>query len=174
MLLGGALILIPGRNIILKATERKDQLLHELPRFLDLLQTALYINLPVEEAITITARSLEGTVLSEEFQDAMSDVKLGARDWQGALEKIAKKYDIDEFSDFVLDLTISYHKGLNIYDMVTRRGKDLKQSNLFLMREKAAKLTNTILLPITLFEMAPLLILMMLPIIYQLNSAGVI
>ena len=172
LLIGIVCAFIPGQKINVGAKARRDAVLHELPRFLDLLETALYINLPIEEAISITTENLEGTVLAEEFNDALSDVKLGARNWQGALEKVAKKFDIDEFSDFVLDLTISYNKGLNIHDMVVKRNKNLKQTNLFWMRERAMSLNNTILIPITVFEMVPLLALMMLPLILQLNTTN--
>lgn len=173
IVIGGLLVFVPGQKTLSDAEQRKNALFQELPRFLDLFQTALYINLPVEEAIKITAKNLEGTVLSEEFMDAMSDVKIGARSWQMALERISRKYDIDEFSDFVLDLILSYNKGLNIYEMVKRRNNDLKQTSLLTMRERAIKLSNTILLPISLFEILPLIGILMIPIILQLNATGI-
>ena len=150
----------------------KAQIVDEMPRFLDMLQTALYINIPVEEAIEITAKHLKGTLLADEFLQTLAEMQLGAYGWQTALEKMSRKYEVDIFSDFVLDIVTAYDKGVSIYDVVVRQNKEIKQSNMLTMKENANKLNSTILIPIAAFKLMPLIIMLCIPIIIQLRGSG--
>lgn len=164
-------ILFPGKAEESKAKNRRICLTQELPRFLDLLETALYINLPISSAIEVTVKHLEDTVIAEEFNEAMMFAKIGAGDWQTALLNIADRYSVDEFSDFVMDLIISYEKGLSIYESVKKKNEDIKQTELMRAKEKATKLNTMVLIPIVIFKIVPLLAIMLVPIIIQLNNA---
>ena len=149
---------------------KKFKMVDELPRFIDLLQTALQINMPVEDAIILTAKNLNDTVLAGEFLNAVADMQMGVHDWQAALERLARNYEVDALSDFVLDLVTSYNKGVPIADAVARKSRDVKQSNLLAMKERASRLTSTILLPVLLFKVVPLLALLCIPIILQITT----
>lgn len=149
---------------------KKFRMVDELPRFIDLLQTALQINMPVEDAIILTAKNLGDTVLAGEFLNAVADMQMGVHDWQAALERLARNYEVDALSDFVLDLVTSYNKGVPIADVVARKSRDIKQSNLLSMKERASRLTSTILLPVLGFKVVPLLSLLCIPIIQQITT----
>lgn len=149
------------------------QIVAEMPRFLDMLQTALYINMPVEEAISITAKHLKGTLLADEFAKTVAEIQLGAFGWQTALENMSHKYEVDIFSDFVLDIVTAYDKGIPIYDVVARKNKEIKQTNLLTLKENASKLNSTIVIPIAIFKLLPLIVILCIPIIYQLRDTGV-
>lgn len=149
---------------------RKQKLEYELPRFLDLFYTALSINLSVEDAIIVTCQNMKNSVLSEEFLASIADTQMGASNWQEALEKLSEKYAIDSLSDFVLDLINTFNKGASILASVERQSKDIKKNNLLTMKENASKLSNTILIPILIFKIFPVLALIIIPIIQQLNS----
>lgn len=170
LIIGIPLVFFEVQKIEKKTRLKKFQMLEELPRFIDLLQTALQINLPVEEAILITAQSLSDTVLAQELLASIADTQLGIYDWQAAMEKMAQKYEIDALSDFTLDLVTAYNKGVPVLDAVARKGRDIKQSNLLSMKERASKLTSTILLPVLGFKVVPLLALLCIPIIQQISS----
>ena len=154
------------------ANKRRFAIANELPRFLDMLHTALLIGLPVDKAIEITASNLKGTVLSEELLETLTDTQMGAYTWQEALEQLASRYGVDTFSDFVLDINNSYNLGASIQEAVARKSKEIKQTNLVAMKERAAKLTNTILVPVLLFKIIPIMALMLIPVITELNSSG--
>lgn len=164
-------VLFTGKDKEVEAKNRRLKLSQELPRFLDLLETALYINLPISSAIEVTVKHLDDTVIAEEFNEAMMFAKLGAGNWQTALLNIADRYSIDEFSDFVMDLIISYEKGLSIYESVRKKNDDIKQTELMRAKEKATKLNTMVLIPIVIFKIIPLLAVMLIPIIVQLNEA---
>lgn len=170
LLLSIPLIFFPAQQADKAAKVKKFRMIEELPRFIDLFGTALMINMPVEEAILTTAKSLPDSLLAKEFLRAIAETKLGVYDWQDALENMSRKYEVDVLSDFSLDLINSYNKGVPIADAVARKSKDIKQSNLLTMKERATKLTSTILLPVLGFKVLPLLALLCVPIIQQIMT----
>lgn len=165
-------VTLPIHFVETAADKRKFVIADELPRFLDMLHTALLIGVPIDSAIELTAHNLRGTVLAEELLETLADTKVGAYSWQEALERLAERYNVDPFSDFVLDINNSYNLGASIQESVARKSEEIKKTNLVAMKERAAKLTNTILLPVLLFKIVPILALMLIPIVMELNKAG--
>lgn len=160
----------PTASVAGKAQSKKDQFESEIPRFLDLLQTALKINLPIASAIKITAESIPG-ILSTELLKALIITEVGNTSWQNALYDIAQKYEVDSFSDFVLDIVTAYQKGADIIDSIERQSRDLKTTSLLKAKENAAKATSMILLPVVFFKMLPLLAILFIPIIIQVMES---
>lgn len=153
-----------------KAEKRKKEFESELPRFLDLLQTALKIELPIATAIKITAESVSG-ILSDELLAALTITEVGISNWQDALYEIAERYEVDAFSDFVLDIVTAYKKGSDITESVERQSRDLKTSTLLKAKEDASKATSLVLIPVVIFKMLPLMAILFLPVILQLVRA---
>lgn len=153
-----------------KANERKFQLEQDLPRFLDLFATAIAVNIPVEEAITLTCSSIDNSVLSEELLATMADAQMGATNWQTALENLANDYQVDSLSDFVVDLLTSYEKGSSIQESIERQNKEIKKQSLLKMKERAAKLKNSVLVPIVLFKFVPMIGMFLIPVSVQVST----
>lgn len=172
LLISALLIYYPMKNTTSKLNKKREQMRQELPRFLDMLHTALIVGLPAETAIKKTATHLSGTILGQEFLKSLVSSQVGALSWQKALEDLAKNYEIDSLSDFVLDLVTSYNNGTSIVESVTRKSADIKHSNLLHAKEKAGKMTNIILFPVLLLKILPLVVMLAIPIISQLNDAG--
>lgn len=152
-----------------EAKLRKRKMADDLPRFIDLFATAVEIGVPVENAIKTTAQNIP-CVVSEELLLIMAETELGAKSWQRALEEVALKYDVSVFSDFVLALVASYEKGVPIAEIVVRKSSEIKQANLLEAKERAAKLSNTVLVPVLIFKILPLLAIMLIPIMRQISS----
>ena len=155
------------RKVHSDAMGKKADLSSELSRFVDLLLSALEINLPVEIAIAQTAESVPG-ILSSELRKSFAETQVGAMNWQQALEKIAHKYEIDQLSDFVSDIITAYNKGISVTDAVARKSYEIKQSVLLIAKERTAKMSNNILVPVTIFKIIPLMAVMMIPIVSQI------
>ena len=149
------------------AAMKKVTLQAEMSRFVDLLLSALEINLPVEIAIAQTAESVP-CILSDELRRSLAETRMGAKSWQRALEEIAAKYEVDQLSDFVLDVITAYNKGVSVTEAVARKSYEIKQSALLLAKEKTAKTSNIILVPVTIFKIIPLMAVMMIPIVSQI------
>lgn len=157
------------QQLVKKANEYRKQMADDLPHFIDLFQTAIEIGVPVESAIRVTAQNIP-CLVSQELLFAMAETELGAKNWQRALEEIALRYDVGVFSDFVLALVASYEKGIPIVEIVERKSMEIKQINLLDAKERAARLSNTILLPVMVFKILPLLAIMLIPIMVQISA----
>lgn len=145
-----------------KAQRMRDQVANELPRFLDLLQSELDVGLPIETAIRLLSERMD-TLLAREFLTSLNEVQMGASGWQEALENLAAKYEVETLTDFVLNVNTAFSRGIDIADVVTQKTKDIKDSHVLGVKERAGKATNTILLPITLFQIVPMIAFLMIP-----------
>lgn len=164
------LVFFEQQRLNSKAEEMKEQVAAELPRFLDILQTELIVGLPIETSIYIICEKFD-SLISREFLEALNEMELGISGWQQALEKVAAKYDIETLSDFVLDVSTSYMKGVSITDSVVRKTKEVKETHLLNIKERAGKATNTMLIPMAIFQFIPLIILIMFPTMIQIFNA---
>lgn len=164
------LVFFEQQRLNSKAEEMKEQVAAELPRFLDILQTELIVGLPIETSIYIICEKFN-SLISREFLEALNEMELGISGWQQALEKVAAKYDIETLSDFVLDVSTSYMKGVSITDSVVRKTKEVKETHLLNIKEKAGKATNTMLIPMAIFQFIPLIVLIMFPTMIQIFNA---
>lgn len=164
------LVFFEQQRLNSKAEEMKEQVAAEIPRFLDILQTELIVGLPIETSIYIICEKFD-SLISREFLEALNEMELGISGWQQALEKVAAKYDIETLSDFVLDVSTSYMKGVSITDSVVRKTKEVKDTHLLNIKEKAGKATNTMLIPMAIFQFIPLFVLIMFPTMIQIFNA---
>lgn len=164
------LVFFEQQRLNSKAEEMKERVAAELPRFLDILQTELIVGLPIETSIYIICEKFD-SLISREFLEALNEMELGISGWQQALEKVAAKYDIETLSDFVLDVSTSYMKGVSITDSVVRKTKEVKETHLLNIKERAGKATNTMLIPMAIFQFIPLIVLIMFPTMIQIFNA---
>lgn len=159
--------IMPAKKLSEKAKEKQRELENSLPRFFDLLYTALKINMPVFAAIEQTANCMDG-ILSEELLASLAEVKMGVASWQNALYKLAQKYEVEEFTDFVLDITTAYEKGVPVAKLVEQKSKEIKQTSVFKAKERAAKLSSTIIFPVFGLELVPVFVILFVPILFQI------
>lgn len=174
ILIAMLLCFLPTKMLVSKLEQKKLKMELELPRFLDMLHTALLVDIPIDIAIKETAECLSELTISKELLNSLVYVQVGALSWQDALENLAKDYEIDNISNFVLDIVTTYKNGTSIVESVERQSKDIKASNLLSAKERAGKLTNIILFPILGFKIAPFVVFLSIPIIMQLNGSGFI
>ncbi len=151
-----------------KAEEKKQQIRSEFPRFIGLLSTELAVGIPIDIAIEKLSRKYDA-LISKEFLNSLNDVKLGAVGWQTALYDISAKYRIDDFSDFVMDVTTAFNKGTSIAEAVAERSRELKSKRLYEVKERAARAENMILIPIALFQFVPMIAYTLLPTITSIR-----
>lgn len=151
------------------AEAKKSALLLEFPRFIDMLLSALEVGFPIDVAIIQVSNNVPG-IISNELKKSVAEMQIGAKSWKDALESIARKYEIDLFSDFVLDVTTAYDKGVSVTESVARKAYVIKQSALLRAKERVAKMSTSVLVPIVIFKIIPLLAIMMVPIVIQIVS----
>ena len=163
MMLSVAIMNAPKRKAKSTAEDRKARFDSEIPRFLDMLDSGLIAGMTIQNAIEYTTRYLDG-VLAEEMRLALAETELGAKDWNEALVDVASKYANPNFSDFAVDLSTAYNKGVSVIEAVERKSRQIKSANLLTAKEKAAALTSKILVPTMMFKMIPLMAALLIPV----------
>ncbi len=163
MMLSVAIMNAPKRKAKSTAENRKARFDSEIPRFLDMLDSGLIAGMTIQNAIEYTTRYLDG-VLAEEMRLALAETELGAKDWNEALVDVASKYANPNFSDFAVDLSTAYNKGVSVIEAVERKSRQIKSANLLTAKEKAAALTSKILVPTMMFKMIPLMAALLIPV----------
>lgn len=162
------MILYPTSRMHTGAEEKKNEFESCIPRYLDLLQAALEV-MPIEQAIRQSAERID-SLLSRELLDALGDVTLGASNWREALEDVARRYQIDMFSELVLDINVAYEKGIDILDPIKRKKKEYMETYLQHKKEKMMRIKSKILFPIVIFKIFPVLGFLLVPVIVQLQN----
>lgn len=170
LIVSTALIFAERKKVARNAKRIRAMIASELPRYLDLLQTALTIGVSIDKAILLSSEALKGTFLADRFHTTIINAQMGATNWQTALWNMAHTYDVDILSDFVLETITAYEKGVRFDEAVKNKSAMIKQTNHIRTKEKASKLTSGILIPILIFKIVPILALLVIPIIIQLNS----
>ena len=165
-------VFLPLSSLKSNAKKKRTKMADELPRFLDMLYTALVLDLPIDRAIQLTADHLQNTEIGKEFQYSLAEARLKNENWTEALYNLQRSAGINELSDFILDVSTAYKNGTSIKDAVARKSADIKETNILSMKERASRLTNTILFPILIFKILPLLAILGIPIVEELNNTG--
>lgn len=160
---------VPLMRVQDEANRQIAEFSEQLPRFLDLLEIALSVEMPVTEAIKRVAQSIGG-VLGEELLECLAENEIGAKTWQSGLVELAHVYDDEDFSDFAIDLIASYEKGNKITDTIRIKSAQIKEARLVVAREEGAKMTVTILVPTVIFKLAPILAIMFIPLMQQISD----
>ena len=156
----------PLQRIKKDASERITLIQDDLPRFVILLEKAM--DLPVDQAILITAGKFRSP-LSDDLIQGFHEASLGVSGgWQKTLITLAKQYSITEFSSLVLDILNAYNNGSDIREAVTRKGKELEQSQLYSIEEKDSKIRTLVFIPVILFKLVPVTVLLILPMVMSL------
>lgn len=163
---GICLMLVEKSRISSKAEKRQNEIDANIPDFLDLLKTELDVGVPVEIAVYNICEKKDD-LLSREFFRTMKEMQLGASDWCSALEAMADRYNVDSLTEFVLETTTAYRNGTSIAGAVRRKSESIRKSYLLIIKEKAGKATNTVLLPMTLCQIIPMIIFLMIPTMLQ-------
>ena len=159
----------PVRLVEGKAEAARAEFSRDLVPFLNILQCALEAGLPVERAIGLISERMDG-ILAKEIRAAYTDAKLGAVAWTDVLESVAEIYEVDRFSELVLNVSGAIRRGVPITEVVERQNRETKTSHLADMRQAAGAATNYILLPTAVCQLLPIVGIMLVPVLVSLKG----
>lgn len=152
----------PEKKVRSQAEERLFLIKDDLPRFISLLEKAM--DLPIDQAILVTAARFESP-LSDDLMDCIHRVALGADGWQSTLIELAHTYNMEIFSDLVLEIVNSYEQGNNIRHLINRKVYELEQIRLYDVETHDSKIKSMIFLPVIALKVLPLMVLICLPML---------
>lgn len=151
-----------------RSRDRLERIKEDLPRFVVLLEKAM--DLPVEQALKITAEKFESP-LSTDIIDSFHRATLGiSGGWQASLVGLAKRYDIDPFSSFVLDIINAYEQGIDIREAIVRKQKELEEERIYDVQAHDSMIKTIVFIPVIVFKLIPVAALICLPMLFSVQG----
>ena len=150
------------------AKRKKFQVEEELPRFVELLSIALQLKMPIDQAIRRTAEKVDNS-FSRELLEIMEKSNITSMGWVAAHEDMTEKYEVPVLNDFVLNIVSAYTKGVDVYDSVVEQLDSMKKQHLNNLTARAKALDNKIMIPIMAGVLAPIVVMVLLPTMTQIN-----
>lgn len=171
--IGGLLFYIlkvmPTANIQKQILLRKEEIERRMPEFLELLSSITASGLNISEALNKVCFNSVG-VIEREFSKVLLESKLNGGDWRKAMEDMAFKNDIEILSDVISDILISHEKGTPISSVLKQTADTARKLKINAILEKAKKLSVKIIIPMVIFNFLPIMVLFMLPLIWQFTQ----
>ena len=151
-----------------RSKNRLERVKEDLPRYVVLLEKAM--DLPIEQALRITSEKFKSP-LSTDLIDSFNEASLGVSSgWQGTLVMLAKRYDIDSFSSFVLDIINAYEQGIDIREAVLRKQKELEEERIYDVQAHDSMLKTIVFIPVIIFKLIPVAALICLPMLMAVQG----
>lgn len=148
-----------------KIKKRKESIISDLPNFLDLLYSACKSGQNIVPAIEKICNKYPG-YLADDFKETITTFKINGGDFQAACEDMIERNDIDELSNVLSDIIISYEKGDTvIVETLKQESIMMKEYQLAQNEEIANKKSATLMIPMMVFFLLPILAFLLLPML---------
>ena len=159
----------PEAKIKSQAMEKKFAIEDNLTYFSDLLITALRTKIPVWDALVRTSKYYD-SVLSDEILDINKKALTSDKSWNKQLEELALKYDSPNLSEFISNIITASETGSDFVKVINDTSDYLKTSKLNRVQEDAKKFGTTMLFPLMIFKLLPIMMLIMIPAMSQVQN----
>ena len=150
-------------------TERKKRVLSvrvDLPFVIDLLALSTEAGLDFIGSIQRLVRKMEGSVLSQEFNSVLKDIKLGSPRGK-ALRSMGRRLAIPEVTSFVAVIIDADATGASIAQVLKDQSDQMRVERFTRAEKAGAKASQAILLPLMMFILPAVFIMVFGPIILQ-------
>ena len=162
----------PSMSISSLANKRQEAITKSLPFAIDLIGAAMRSGLDFGAAVRYyVATELKTNPLAVEFGVMLRQLELGKNRIE-ALESMAERIQIDEFSSFCAAVAHGTEVGASIVDTLKIQAEEMRRARFNLAERKAARAPSLMILPIELFIMPAIFIVIGTPVFLKLQSSG--
>ena len=155
----------PTTLITKQMKNRKDQIMIDLPNFIELTYSVLEAGSTIQDALSTIATRTTGP-LSEEFLLVAARTKVSGK-WKYEMEQMAIRNNVEPLTDLVSDILIAYEKGTSIVNVLKDDAIQMRALKNSKIMEKAKKTSTTLLIPMAIFCFMPMLFLILGPMLIQ-------
>ena len=158
-------LLLDNQIYVDKLEKRKAEILRDLPNFLDLLYSACKSGHNIIPAITKISQKYPGA-LATDFQKTITTFKINGGDFQEACEEMINRNNIDELSNVLSDIIISYEKGDDVIVETLKQESDMmKEYSIAHNEEIANKKSATLTVPMMIFFLLLIIAFLLIPML---------
>lgn len=136
------------------ADQRKKEVQHALPDFLDMVASTVQAGLSLNAAMAYAVETAEGA-LGDEMREALAEIRLG-RSRHEALQGAADRLNQIEFTTMVSAIIQSERLGSNISSVLNELAEDTRNHRILLAEEEAQKLPVKMIFPMAFFMLPAL------------------
>lgn len=158
--------LFPYSVLKSKSDERRQQIQHALPSFLDLLHVTVEAGLSFDMSIYRTTSKLKGP-LSDELLFTMNEMNKG-RDRSEAFRDLVKRTQVEDLATFVTSIIQAEQLGSNIGNVLRVQAETIRTTKRQRIETQAAKIPVKMTIPMTLCLLPAMLIVAVGPSIISL------
>ena len=158
--------LFPYSVLKSKSEERRQQIQHALPNFLDLLHVTVEAGLSFDMSIYRTTSKLKGP-LSDELLFTMNEMNKG-RDRSEAFRDLVKRTQVEDLATFVTSIIQAEELGSNIGNVLRIQAKTIRTAKRQRLETQAAKIPVKMTIPMTLCLLPAMLIVAVGPSIISI------
>ena len=161
------------KNIVDNAAQtRKESIIKSLPFAIDLLASAMKSGLDFSAAVRYyVTNERKDLPLAQEFAVALRDMELGKTRIE-ALDSMAQKIQIDEFTAFISAIIHGTEVGASIVETLKVQGTEMRRVRFNVAERKAARAPSIMILPIALFIMPAFFMVIAAPIFIKMQATG--
>ena len=162
---------LPGIKLGNMVQERRQRILRALPFSIDLITSAMRGGLDFSAAIRFYVKLGIASPLADEYAQMLREMELGVVR-SAALENMAERIRMKEFSDFVSAVVIGMELGASLSETLEIQGEEMRKARFSLAECKAQKAPSLMLIPMALFIMPAVFIIILTPVFLKMKEAG--
>ena len=159
-------LLFPYSVLKSKSEERRQQIQHALPNFLDLLHVTVEAGLSFDMSIYRTTSKFKGP-LSDELLFTMNEMNKG-RDRSEAFRDLVKRTQVEDLATFVTSIIQAEELGSNIGNVLRIQSETIRTAKRQRLETQAAKIPVKMTIPMTLCLLPAMLIVAVGPSIISI------
>ena len=159
--------LAPDWDLQRRLSQRRLDVLMELPTVLDMLTIAVSAGLALEQALHLVAREGRGLV-AQELGHVVREMALGQSSLAGALMAMAERNDVPELTSFADHVRAAYEQGTPLVQTLRTQAQSLRDQKRLRIVEEGGKASVRMLFPVALFILPVLFAVLLLPAIFEM------
>lgn len=161
----------PNLYCRLQTQDRYLSVVADLPFFIDLLALSTEAGLDFINAIQRIVDKAQGSVLADELNTVMKDIKLG-RSRNDALKDLANRLDIPEITSFVAVVNDADQTGASIAQVLKDQSQQMRLERFVRAEKAGAQASQTMLVPMIVFILPAVFIVVFAPVVIQFFTGG--
>lgn len=163
--------MLPDFHANAQKKRRYQSVIIDLPFFIELLALSTQAGADFFGAIQKITDKAEGSVLSDEFDKVLRDLRIGSTR-ERALKDMAYRLDIPEVTSFVNVLTDADSTGASIVNVLKDHSEQMRVERFVRAEKAGARATQAILLPLIMFIVPAVFLILLGPVALQFLYGG--
>jgi len=151
--------------------QRYNDVIVDLPYYIDILALSTEAGLDFISSIQRVVEKAPASVLSEEFENVLRDIRLGSSRAE-ALRNMSNRLDMSEITSFIAVLIDADATGASIAEVLKQQSVQMRVDRFSRAEKAGARASQAILIPLMLFILPAVFIMVFGPVVLQFLGQG--